>query len=82
MNIGLFRNLDMFDWLHWFTSLDNSKIFSLILFFAIFCGVLIYLFSSKKRAKRLESYKHIPFQDEPTESDSQSRKVTDNEPKD
>lgn len=71
----------MFDWLQWFTQLDNSKIFSLVLFVAAFCGILIYVFTGKRRTKRLESYKYIPFQDEHSETDSQSRTVTDNERK-
>lgn len=72
----------MFDWLSWFTHLENSKVFALVLFFLTFCGILLYVFTGKKRAKRLESYKHIPFQDEePIDTDSNSRKVMENEPK-
>ena len=69
----------MFDWLVWFTRMENAKIFALILFFTTFCAILIYVFSGKKRAKRLESYKYIPFQDDSSETDTQTRKVTDNE---
>jgi cbb3-type cytochrome oxidase subunit 3 len=69
----------MFEWFRWFTDFENSKIIALILFFVVFCGIVIYVFTGKQRAKRLESYKNIPFQDERTETDSQSRKVTDNE---
>lgn len=70
----------MFDWLAWFTHLENSKIFALVLFFLTFCGILFYVFTGKKRTKRLESYKHIPFQDEEeTSPNSHSRKVKDNE---
>jgi cbb3-type cytochrome oxidase subunit 3 len=69
----------MFDWLVWFTRMENTKIVALILFFTTFCGILIYVFTGKKRAKRLESYKYIPFQDDSTETDTQTRKVTDNE---
>ena len=69
----------MFDWLVWFTRMENAKIVALILFFTTFCGILIYVFTGKKRAKRLESYKYIPFQDDSTETDTQTRKVTDNE---
>ena len=39
----------MFDWLSWFTRLDNSKIFSLVLFFGAFCGVLVYIFGNRRR---------------------------------
>lgn len=71
----------MFDWLHWFTDYRNGLILSLVLFFVAYCAILIYVFTGKKRAKRLESYKHIPFQDEPDEAQP-SRKGTDNERKD
>lgn len=67
----------MFDWLAWFTDPTNAKIFSLILFFGTFVAIVIYVFTGKRRAKRLESYKHIPFQDDSDESDSHSQKVTD-----
>lgn len=50
-------------WL-WITDLGNSKIVALLLFFTTFIGILIYVFSSKKRSARLESYKYIPLQDE------------------
>ena len=50
--------------LKWFTHLENSKVFALVLFFTLFCAIIIYLFSSKKRSERLESYKNIPFDDE------------------
>jgi len=54
----------MFDWLLWFTDMGNSKIFALLLFFSTFCAILIYVFTGKKRTRRLESYKYIPFEDE------------------
>ena len=54
----------MFDWLLWFTSMEHSKPLALVLFFGAFCGILIYVFTGKNRTKRLESYKHIPFDDE------------------
>ena len=66
----------MFDWLAWFTNATNAKIFSLLLFFGTFVVIVIYVFTGKKRAKRLESYKNIPFQ-EPDEPDSYAQKVTD-----
>jgi cbb3-type cytochrome oxidase subunit 3 len=84
----------MFDWLLWFTHLENSKPLALVLFFGAFCGILIYVFTGKNRAKRLESYKRIPFDEEelpqPEPHDfargnprarieTQSRKVMDNE---
>jgi len=50
------------DWFLWFTRFENSKIVALLLFFVTFCGILIYTFTGKKRTRRLESYKYIPFE--------------------
>ncbi len=72
----------MFDWLLWFTRLENSKIFALVLFFTLFCVILIYVYTGKKRAKRLESYKYIPLQDDEPVGTESNRKVTENERKD
>lgn len=77
----------MFDWLMWFTRMDNSKPLALILFFGAFCGVLVYVFADQRRSQRLESYKNIPLDDDepvqpdaaPAERHPQSRKVMDNE---
>ncbi|MFZ1641640.1 MAG: cbb3-type cytochrome c oxidase subunit 3 [Candidatus Contendobacter sp.] len=84
----------MFDWLLWFTQMEHSKPLALVLFFGAFCGILIYVLTGKNRAKRLESYKYIPFdEEEPRQPElhgfargnqrarieTQSRKVTDNE---
>ena len=55
----------MFDWLSWFTRMENSKPLALVLFFGAFCGILLYVLTGKQRARRLESYKYIPFDDEP-----------------
>ena len=63
--------------LQWFTHLENSKVFALVMFFTFFCVIVIYLYSSKKRSERLESYKNIPFEDEEheeyTDSDDKVR---------
>ena len=81
----------MFDWLSWFTHMENSKPLALILFFGAFCGILLYVLTGKQRTRRLESYKYIPFDDEPKQPASppvadeakparmaaQSRKVMD-----
>ena len=70
----------MFDWLLWFTEPNTSKTVLLVLLFATFCAILIYVFTGKRRKKRLESYKYIPFLDEDSsETGSQSPKVTENE---
>ena len=78
----------MFDWLMWFTHMENSKPLALVLFFGAFCGVVLYVFTGRRRAQRLESYKYIPLDDDDdlrpssatrAEHHSQSRKVMDNE---
>ena len=48
----------------WITDLGNSKIVALLIFFGTFIGIVLYVYSSRRRSRRLESYKHIPFQDE------------------
>ncbi len=54
----------MSEWLLWFTRFENSKVVALVLFFITFCGILLYVFTGKKRGQRLESYKYIPLQDD------------------
>ena len=34
------------------------------IFFIVFVVILLYVFTGKKRSKRLESYKNIPFLDD------------------
>ena len=52
------------EWLMWFTQFENTKPLALVIFFTLFCGILFYVFGSKSRGARLESYKDMPFQDE------------------
>jgi cbb3-type cytochrome oxidase subunit 3 len=52
------------EWLMWFTKFENTKPVSLLIFFSLFCGVLVYLYGSKKRGAQLESFKNIPLQDD------------------
>jgi cbb3-type cytochrome oxidase subunit 3 len=61
---------DMPDWLLWFTRFENSKVLALVLFFVTFCGILVYVYTGKNRARRLESYKYIPLQDDEQELDA------------
>lgn len=65
----------MFDWLMWFTRMENTKVFSLIVFFVVFCGIFLYLYTGRERGKRLESYKYMPLQDEDDNAVSADRKV-------
>ena len=52
------------DWLLWFTRYENTKPLSLLIFFTVFCGVLVYAYGSRKRGKRLEEHKNIPLEDD------------------
>ncbi len=52
----------------WLGHGSNAKTFVLILFSVTFVGLIIYVFSGKKRAQRFESYKNIPFLDDEHDS--------------
>ena len=52
------------EWLMWFTQFENTKPLALVIFFTVFCGILLYVYGSRQRGGRLESYKHMPFLDE------------------
>ena len=52
------------EWLNWFSRPENTKPLALLIFFVTFVGIVLYVYGSKKRSKRLESYKDIPFQDD------------------
>lgn len=58
--------------LEWLSDMENTKPLALVIFFVVFVGILLYVFTGKKRSKRLESYKHIPFLD-----DEETSKETD-----
>ncbi|MCK5896671.1 MAG: cbb3-type cytochrome c oxidase subunit 3 [Cocleimonas sp.] len=68
----------MYDIFMWFTDLGNSKIAALLIFFPLFIGIVVYTYTNKKRSKRLESYKYIPFDDEQDEIPVKEQKVKDN----
>ena len=59
------------EWLLWFSRPENTKPVALIIFFVTFIGILLYVYGSRKRSQRLESYKHIPFADEATDTQAQ-----------
>ena len=67
------------EWLLWFTRFENSKVVALLLFFFTFCGILIYVYTGKKRSQRLESYKYIPLQDDDSHLDAASGEGESNE---
>ncbi len=50
-------------WL-WITDLGNSKSLALVLFLGVYLGILLYVLTGKKRSKRLETFKYIPFLDD------------------
>jgi cbb3-type cytochrome oxidase subunit 3 len=66
------------DWLLWFGRFENSKIVALLLFFVTFCGILIYVYTGKKRSSRLESYKYIPLQDDEPDASAGSGEEASN----
>jgi cbb3-type cytochrome oxidase subunit 3 len=43
---------------------QNSQIVALLIFFSVFMGILFYVFASRKRGARLETYRYTPFLDE------------------
>lgn len=56
---------ELFDW---FTHMENTKPLALVMLFVTFIGIILYVYSSRKRSARLETYKYIPFDDEPGSS--------------
>ncbi|MBT9538794.1 MAG: cbb3-type cytochrome c oxidase subunit 3 [Thiobacillus sp.] len=52
------------EWLMWFSKPENTKPVALIIFFVTFVGIVLYVYGSKNRSKRLETYRDIPFLDE------------------
>ncbi|MGM0517375.1 MAG: cbb3-type cytochrome oxidase subunit 3 [Pseudomonadota bacterium] len=62
---------DIFAWLG---NMENSKPLALILFFGTFVGIILYVYTGKKRKQRLESYKDIPFMDDDELDPTQQKK--------
>lgn len=48
----------------WFTQMENTKPLALVLLFATFLGIVLYVYSNRHRGIRLETYKYIPLDDE------------------
>ena len=67
------------EWVLWLGRFENSKIVALLLFFITFCGILIYVYTGKKRSRRLESYKYIPLQDDEPDLDADNGGEESNE---
>ena len=57
------------------TDLQKGGQIALVLFFLTFCGILIYVFTGKRRSERFDSYRYIPLDDEdhlPSEGPAES----------
>ncbi len=52
------------DIIDWFMILANAKIVSMLILLSTFIVILIYVYGSKKRSKRFEEYRNIPFLDD------------------
>lgn len=51
----------------WLAEPANAKSLGLVIFFVTFVGIVLWVYGSKKRGQKLESYKNIPFQDDDSE---------------
>ena len=60
------------DLIAWFMILANAKIVSMLILMSTFIAILIYVYGSKKRSKRFEEYRNIPFLDE---DNDQNRRI-------
>lgn len=56
-------------WLDWFSKPENTKPLALLIFFVTFVAIILYVYGSKKRSNRLESYRDIPFLDDDDKKD-------------
>jgi len=48
----------------WFTHMENTKPFALVLYFITFVGILGYLFIGRQRSEQIERHKFIPLDDD------------------
>ena len=60
------------DIFEWFMVMANNKAATLIIFVVTFLAIIIYVYGSKSRSKRLETYRNIPFQDDDPEREPTS----------
>ena len=54
----------MSEWFNWFTQMENTKPFALVLFFVTFVAIIAYVYFNRERSERLERYKNIPLDDD------------------
>lgn len=66
------------EWLQWLTDMRYTKPVALVIFFVTFVGILVYVFTGKKRGDRLESYRNIPFMDDDDQDTKDSEKDSKN----
>jgi cbb3-type cytochrome oxidase subunit 3 len=59
--------------MEWLSNMENTKPLALVIFFVVFVAIVLYVFTGKKRSKRLESYKNIPFLDDDDTAESKDR---------
>ena len=64
--------------MQWLSQMENTKPLALVIFFVVFVAILLYVFTGKKRSKRLESYKNIPFLDDDGPGEHQAKGSEDN----
>lgn len=50
--------------IEWLSDASNAKSLGLVIFFVTFVGIVLWVYGSKKRGQKLESYKNIPFLDD------------------
>lgn len=52
----------------WLTNPSNAKSLALVIFFVTFVAIVLWVYGSKQRGKKLESYKNIPFLDDDSDT--------------
>lgn len=52
------------DIFRWIAEHEQNKFILMLLLFGTYIGIAIYVFTNKRRGERLESYRHIPLDDE------------------
>lgn len=67
---------DIFDW---FLVMANNKSVTLVIFVLTFSAIMIYVYGSKKRSKRFEEYRNIPFLDDDSDLVPNSNGASDME---
>lgn len=54
----------MNEFFEWFTHMENTKPFALILFFITFIGIIAFVYMGKQRSEEIENQKFIPLDDD------------------